>query len=58
MNLVCHYRHSITRLAFQEINYERYQVISGNGTGDVVLRLGLFDYRFSNTGGLIEFKPL
>ncbi|SDF77715.1 hypothetical protein SAMN05421827_101509 [Pedobacter terrae] len=53
---VCHYGYPITRLAFQEINYGRYQVISGNGTGDVVLRLGRFDYRFSNTGDLIEFK--
>lgn len=53
---VCHYGHPITRLAFQEINYGRYQVISNNGSGDVVLRLGHFDYRFSINGDLIEFK--
>lgn len=55
---VCHYGLPITRLAFQEINYGRYHVISGNGTEDVVLRLGHFDYRFSNKGDLIEFIPV
>ena len=55
---VCHYGHSITQRVFQEINYGRYQIISGDETGDVVLRHGHFDYRFSKEGDLIELKPV
>ncbi|MFD2871978.1 hypothetical protein ACFS5N_05830 [Mucilaginibacter ximonensis] len=53
---VTHYGYPITMKSFQELNFGRYQVISGDGTGDVVLRLNRFDYRFSKDGQLIDFQ--
>jgi hypothetical protein len=55
---VTHYGYPITLKGFQELNLGRYEVISGDDTGDVVLRLNRFDYRFANDGQLIDFKRI
>lgn len=51
---VTHYQYPMNRAEFMDLNYGRYQVIAGNGTGDVILRLNRFNYRFNQSGNLIE----
>lgn len=55
---VTHYGYPITMKGFQELNFGRYQVISGDGAADVVLRLNRFDYRFTNNGQLLDFTRI
>jgi hypothetical protein len=53
---VTHYGYPITMKSFQELNFGRYQVVSGDGTSEVILRLNRFDYRFSDDGRLIDSR--
>lgn len=55
---VTHYGYPITMKSFQELNFGRYQVISNDSNGEFVLRLNLFDYRFTADGSLIDFTRI